>query len=239
MSSFNRKSQGRVSLERALSKLGLASRVEAKSWIESGRVKVHGSIETNPARLVNPDQAHIEIDGKKAIKEKSRIIRFHKPKGVVTTKRDPEGRPKIYDFLPPEFQSFHAVGRLDMLTTGLLLLTNDTRISSHLTDPKSAIPRTYVVKVKGEVNDECLSRMKTGVLDEGEMLMASRVEVNKRSGKESTLILELTEGKNREIRRLCLSLGHEVTTLKRIRFGEYSLGDLAVGEHQEVLVNLP
>jgi len=225
--------KGRVSLDRAISKLGLASRAEAKSLIEEGRVKVHGSIEKNSSRLVNPDTAHIEIDGHKAIKNRTRLILFHKPKGALTTKRDPEGRKTIYDLLPVEFQSLHPVGRLDLHTSGLLLLTNDTRLSSHLTDPENQIERTYLVGVEGEVLDSTLSQLTAGVLDEGELLRADQVKVLKRSGKESLLELILTEGKNREVRRLCMALGHEVRTLRRIRFGEYELGDLKPGEWRE------
>ncbi|NDG85276.1 MAG: rRNA pseudouridine synthase [Proteobacteria bacterium] len=229
----NPRQKGRVPLERALSKLGFASRTEARNLIESGKVKVHGSFETDPARLVNPDTAHIEVLGTKAVKAASRVVLFHKPKGVVTTKRDPEGRRTIYDLLPEELRSFHPVGRLDMHTTGLLLLTNDTRISSFLTDPANAIPRTYVVGVEGEVTQDEEQRMVEGVTDEGEVLKAEAVEVKKRSGKESLLVLTLTEGKNREIRRLCDALGHEVRMLKRIRFGSYELGDLAPGAWSE------
>jgi 23S rRNA pseudouridine2605 synthase len=116
-----------------------------------------------------------------------------------------------------------------MHTTGLLLLTNDTRLSSFLTDPGNAVPRTYVVGVEGEVTPAEERRILEGVIDDGDLLKAGAVAVEKRSGKESLLVLTLTEGKNREIRRLCLALGHEVRMLKRIRFGNYELGDLAPG----------
>ena len=167
------------------------------------------------------------------MKEPSRILLFHKPKGVLTTKRDPEGRPVIYDLLPPEFHHFHPVGRLDQHTTGLLLLTNDTKISSFLTDPKNEVPRTYLVLAKGLVGEEDASRMVEGVEDQGEHLSAKKVLIRKSSGKESLLELELTEGKNREIRRLLKALGHEVKTLKRISFGPYRLSDLPAGEWRE------
>ena len=227
------KSPGRVPLERALSKLGFASRTEARSLIESGRVKVHGSIEKNPLRPVNPDTAHIEVDRIKTVKESSRILLFHKPKSVLTSKRDPEGRPVIYDLLPPEFHHFHPVGRLDLHTTGLLLLTNDTKLSSFLTDPENEVPRTYLALVKGLVTEEDSARMVAGIEDQGEHLSARTVVIRKASGKESLLELELTEGKNREIRRLLKALGHEVKTLKRIAFGPYTLSDLKAGEWRE------
>lgn len=229
--------KGRVPLERAISKLGIASRNEAKSLILDRKVKVHGSIETNPLRMVNPDTAHIEIEGAKALKSETELFLFYKPKGCLTTKRDPEGRQTIYDLLPKELHSFHAVGRLDQHTTGLLLLTNDTRLSSELTDPKNQIPRTYLVEVRGEFTEEKRTQALNGIKDEGDILMASDLRVLKASGKESRLEITLLEGKNREIRRLCLALGHEVTSLKRMSFGEYSLADLKPGEVRKARLN--
>ena len=229
--------KGRVPLERALSKLGLFSRAEAAQMIASGLVKVHGTIETNPLRMVNPDSAHIEIQGKKAARSDTLLVIFHKPKGVVTTKRDPEGRKTIYDFLPDEYQNLHAVGRLDMHTTGLLLLTNDTKLSHFLTDPENEVPRIYIAKITGELSGDSIAKMSAGVLDEGELLQADEVKIIKASGKESTLELTLTQGKNREIRRLCLALGHEVVGLKRIRYGVHELGELQPGEYRLAVIN--
>ncbi len=229
----NSKQKGRVSLERALSKLGICSRTEAREWIELGRVKVHGSVERDPVRQVNPDTAHIEVDGLKAIRDVERLILLHKPTGVLTTKRDPEGRPTIYNLLPPEFHSFHPVGRLDLHTSGLLLLTNLTRLSSFLTDPVQAVPRIYIVGVEGRVLEEELGKMEAGIEDQGEILKAQLATLLKASGKESLLRLELVEGKNREVRRLCAGLGHEVRSLKRVSFGPFELGELAPGSWRE------
>jgi 23S rRNA pseudouridine2605 synthase len=221
---------GRVPLERALSKLGLCSRIEAAAKIAQGQVKVHGVVELNPRRMVNPNTAHIEIAGVKAEPLVTKVVLFHKPKGVVTTKRDPEGRKTLYDFLPSEYQSFHAVGRLDMHTSGLLILTNDTQFSNFLTNPENRILRVYIVQVRGEVTSSTLSQMLTGVIDQEQTLKAEAVILLKSSGRESSLEMTLTEGKYREIRRLCLALGHEVLQLKRIRYGKYELGDLAPGQ---------
>ena len=229
--------KGRVPLERALSKLGLLSRTEARQLIELGGVKVHGSVETNPFRMVNPDTAHIEVSGQKAKRGASQLFSFHKPKGVVTTKRDPEGRKTIYDFLPENLQTFHAVGRLDMHTTGLLLLTNDSKISHFLTDPINEIPRIYIVGVRGKVSSESLNKMVEGIRDEGEFLRVLSADAIKLSERESILRLSLAEGKNREVRRLCGVLGHEVQSLKRVSFGPYELGDLPPGETFEVDIN--
>jgi 23S rRNA pseudouridine2605 synthase len=187
--------------------------------------------------MVNPDTAHIEIDGKKAEKSGTRLIIFHKPKGVLTTKRDPEGRKTIYDVLPLELHGLHPVGRLDQHTSGLLLLTNNTRLSSDLTDPKNRILRIYLAGVQGEVTDSTLEKMISGIRDGGELLQAERAQVLKRSGKESLIELGLTEGKYREVRRLCMALGHEVRSLKRIRFGEYVLGDLKPGDWVDAVLD--
>ena len=228
--------KGRVPLERALSKLGLASRVEANSLIVNGQVKVHGVLEVNPKRMVNPDTAHIEILGKKAVREETVLLLFHKPKGVLTTKRDPEGRKTIYDVLPAQFHHLHAVGRLDLHTSGLLLMTNDTRLSHFLTNPENAIPRTYLVLVEGEFTQETQAVALKGVMDRDQLLKPIELHILKKSRKETLIKMTLNEGKNREIRRLCLALQHEVLSLKRIQFGEHSLGDLPVGQFK--IVNL-
>lgn len=231
--------KGRVPLARALSKLGVASRTEAEALIRDGQVKVHGSVETDPGRPVNPDTAHIEIRSRKVRKAGPVVVLFHKPKGTLTTKRDPEGRPTIYDYLPEELHSLHPVGRLDLHTTGLLLLTNDTRFSSRMTDPEQGVPRVYIVGVRGEFTAEHAARALAGVRDDGDLLQADALEILKASGRESRLRITLSEGKNREIRRLCLSLGHEVISLKRVRYGDYELGDLLPGQYQILDIAAP
>ncbi len=225
---------GRVPLYRALSKLGKASREEAKALILSGKIKVHGIVERNPNRMINPDRAHIEIAGIKAVKDEVRLILFHKPAGYLTTKRDPEGRPTIYDLLPQDLFSFHPVGRLDQHTSGLLLITNSTKISHFFTNPENKIPRVYIVQVRGLVTEEVLKLMEKGILDQDEALQFQRVNLLKSSKKESKLEVTLLEGKYREIRRLCAHFDHEVMKLKRVRFGEIELGSLAAGAVQEL-----
>jgi len=224
-------------LERALSKLGLASRTVARAWIEAGRVRVNGDIRRHPLYPVNPERARIEIDGERAISEASRVFLLHKPRGVVTTRSDEKGRPTVFSLLKSEpGLNLHAVGRLDLATSGLLILTNDTRLSSWLTDPSNQVSRVYLVSVRGEVTPETLSRMEKGleVGDERERLVADRASLRKASGRESHLTLELKEGKNREIRRMCEALGHEVTRLKRVSFGGLELGELAPGACREL-----
>jgi 23S rRNA pseudouridine2605 synthase len=180
--------------------------------------------------MVNPDTAHIEVLGQKIGRSETVVLLFYKPKGVLTTKRDPEGRQTIYDLLPADFHSLHPVGRLDQHTTGLLLLTNDTKLSSFLTNPENQIIRTYLVEVRGKFSEQDVEQAKAGITDEGELLQAKEISILKSSQRESRLQMVLTEGKNREIRRLCFALQHEVISLKRIQFGEYSLGELKSGE---------
>lgn len=222
--------KGHVTLTRALSKLGLASRTEAAALIASGRVSIDGRIERNPARTVVPERAQIRIDGEAPRRDERVVVMLNKPRGVVTTRRDPEGRTTAYDCLAGLSTRVEAVGRLDAASTGLLLFTNDTKLAHWLTDPANAIPRTYVVTVRGRVSDDDAARMASGIDDRGERLAARRVEVLKASGRESHLRVELVEGRNREIRRMCEAIGHEVTRLKRIAFGGVLLGDLPAGK---------
>jgi 23S rRNA pseudouridine2605 synthase len=225
---------GQVALERALSKLGLASRTRARALIVEGRVRVNGVVRRDPLLGVSPERARIEIDGTAATRAEARVFLLHKPRGTVTTASDEKGRPTVLSLLEAEGIHLIAVGRLDLATTGLLLLTNDTRLAAWLTDPAQAIVRTYVVTVRGQVDESSLDRVRAGFEDRGELLRAEEVVLRKASGRESHLTVKLTEGKNREIRRLFSSLGHEVTRLKRIKYGPLELGELAPGEYREL-----
>jgi len=224
-----------VSLERALSKRGLASRSEARALILQGRVSVDGRTLTDPAARVVPEQVTIAIDGeaKKGGVEPLTII-LHKPRGYVTTRSDPEGRKTIYDLLADLPGRVIPVGRLDLATSGLLILTNDTQFGNWLTDPASRIPRVYLVTVKGELTDETAARLVKGLALGNERLAAAEVSVRKRSKRESHLTITLTEGKNREIRRLLDAVEHRVTGLRRVQFGGLELGTLQPGTWRRV-----
>jgi len=191
---------------------------------------VAGGTVRNAAHLVVPERGDITIDDEKPAAKVWRTIAFHKPRGVVTTRRDADGRPTVFDVLGEQARSLVAVGRLDLASTGLLLLTTDTQLANYLTDPSNAIERRYVVTVRGALEDEEAARMTSGI----EGLRAHAVVVRKRSARETHLIVDLVEGKNREIRRMLESLGHPVTKLMRIAFGPIELGTLQPGEWREV-----
>jgi 23S rRNA pseudouridine2605 synthase len=220
---------GYVALERALSKLGAASRREAQRLIEEGLVSVNGRIAHDPFAAVAPERDAILVRGQRARRPEWRTIAFYKPRGCVTTRRDPDGRRTVFDILGDAGRGLIAVGRLDWATSGLLLLTTDTQLAERLTNPANGIVRRYAVTVRGNVSPDAIAR-----LHEDEELSARRVTVRKRSQRETHLIVDLTEGKNREVRRLFAGVGHEVTRLMRVAFGPIVLGSLSPGEWRTV-----
>jgi 23S rRNA pseudouridine2605 synthase len=222
------RASGTVSLDRALSKLGMASRSEARTLILSGRVSVDGRIAREPAKAVVPERVRIAIDGDAREAAGSLTVLLHKPRGVVTTRRDPEGRPTAYELVRDAGPHLQAIGRLDLASSGLLLFTTDTRLSAALLDPANAVPRVYVVTVRGSVEDTSLEALARGLAIDG-ALVTPRVTLRKRSGRETHLLVELVEGRNREIRRLFAAIGHEVTRLLRVSFGGVELGTLPPG----------
>jgi 23S rRNA pseudouridine2605 synthase len=177
-----------------------------------------------------PERDRLTVDGQRVQRARWRLILLNKTRGTVTTRRDPEGRPTVFDLVGETGRGLIAVGRLDRATSGLLLLTTDTRLANWLTDPATPIVRRYVATVRGELTDMDAARMMAGI-DE---VRAHDVHVRKRSARETHLVIELVEGKNREIRRLCSAVGHEVTALRRVAFGSLEIGDLAPGAWREV-----
>src|SRR5690349_3211876 len=174
-----------VPLARALSKLGAASRAEATRLIAAGRVSVSGRIVIDARKLVHPERTPIAIDGHAIARAVRVIIALHKPRGVVTTRSDPDGRPTVYELIREAGTHLVPVGRLDLASTGLLLFTNDTRLAHWLTDPATAIPRVYLVTVRGEFQDETAYQIERGITIDSERLSATRVTIRKRSARET------------------------------------------------------
>jgi 23S rRNA pseudouridine2605 synthase len=224
----------RVHLNRAMSKLGMLTRSQATEAILAGRVTLNGRTVVDPAALVDMDRARIAIDGTAREPASWRTLLVHKPRGVVTTRRDPERRRTIYDVIGKPAEGLIPVGRLDIATAGLLLMTTDRRLADWLTDPANAVPRVYLVTVRGRVESAALARLARGIHDRGELLKPSAVLLRKASARESHLTVELAEGKNREVRRVFEAIGHEVTRLKRVRFGALVLGELPPGRWRDV-----
>lgn len=223
-----------VSLERALSKLGLASRSEAHALIADGRVAVDGHTVLNPAHRVTPERITITVDGQARRASSTFTLILHKPRGYLTTRSDPEGRKTVYELLGDVPARVVPVGRLDLATSGLLIFTTDTQLANWLTDPRSSIPRVYLVTVEGRVTAETAATLTRGITADGERLAATHATVRKASTRESHLVVTLEEGKNREVRRLMGAVGHPVTQLRRVQFGGLALDDLAPGKWREL-----
>ena len=218
--------KGEVSLARALSKLGYCSRSEAERLIVNGRVQIDDRVVKNPSTRITPESATLTVDGKSIAKKKYIYILLNKPEGVVTTRSDERGRRTVYDVLGDVGRWVFPVGRLDKDTSGLLLLTNDTRLAEWLTNPNSEIPKTYRVTLDHELSSEDTRMMEKGMLLEKERLKPAIVN----HVRETTYDLTIVEGKNRQIWRMCEALGHRILKLVRIRIGKLELGNLEGGE---------
>jgi 23S rRNA pseudouridine2605 synthase len=226
-----------IQLYRALSKLGYASRTQALSLIKNGEIRIHNKPCTDPEMPVSLTHTKIFHHDHLIQKEDLQVLLLYKPRSIITSRKDEQNRPTVYSLLPDEFQKLHCVGRLDYATSGLLLLTNNTRLSSWLTDPENGVKRVYIVTVRGLVTPDEVSKMIHGVSDDGDLLISDDVIIRKSSQRESHLVITLTEGKNREIRRMCKNIGHEVTRLKRVSYGPLSLGNLAPGEFRSISID--
>lgn len=223
-------------LIRTLSKRGLCSRTQAAALVQAGKVKVNGRIVKNPGYRVR-DHDKIWIEGQSALEKRKRYFIFHKPKGVVTTRSDEKGRKTVYDYLKGLGDWVAPVGRLDQDTEGLLLFTNDTAWAHRMTEPSYQVPRVYQVWIQGRLSKEDVKKMERGLeIGRNEKSGTASVKILKEDEIGTQLEMTLTEGKNREIRRIFQTLGKTVIRLVRIQYGPFRLGTLKPSEFEEVIV---
>jgi len=224
----------RVQLHRALSKLGWGSRTQATAWIRAGLVRVDGRVVTEPLTWVDLERQHITRGGDEAPEAASLTLALHKPRGIVTTRNDEHARRTVYDLLPPGLPWVFPAGRLDADSEGLLILTNDAQLALRLTDPVHHVPRTYHVAVKGEPSDEDLQRLRDGIeLRDGPTRPAGVRMLDRGPGR-CLVEMVLTEGRNRQIRRMWSALGWRVKRLVRVAIGGFEIGDLPAGACREL-----
>jgi len=217
-----------------MARAGLCSRREAERWIAEGRVSLDGKVLTSPA-VVATEESDLRIDGKPLPqREPPRLWRYHKPAGLVTTHRDEKGRPTVFERLPPELPRVVSVGRLDLTSEGLLLLTNDGGLARELELPARGWIRRYRVRVHGAVDPAALAALEQGITLDGVSYGPIRASLERQQGSNAWLIVALQEGKNREIRKVMAHLGLGVTRLIRVAYGPFQLGHLARGAVEEV-----
>jgi 23S rRNA pseudouridine2605 synthase len=221
-------------IAKAIAHAGLCSRRDAERMIEAGRVAVNGRVLMTPAHVVNA-RDRITVDGK-ALPEPQmlRLFRYHKPRGLVTSHKDPQGRKTVFEALPDEMPRVVSVGRLDINTEGLLLLTTDGELARHLELPSTGWLRRYRVRAHGRVTEGALDRLRQGVTLDGIRYGPVEARIDREQGANLWLTLGLREGKNREVKRIAEHLGLTVNRLIRVSFGPFALGDLREGAVEEV-----
>jgi 23S rRNA pseudouridine2605 synthase len=227
-----RKSQPgrRVQLHRALAKLGLGSRTQAWDWIRAGEIAVDGRIVRDPLVWVDLDRERITRLGEAPPRRVPCTLALHKPMGVVTTRSDEKGRRTVYDLLPADLPWIFPVGRLDANSEGLLILTSDSELAVRLTE----IPKTYHVWVRGPLSPQALRELQEGITLADGVTRPAQVRVLHARNGEAQLEMVLTEGRNRQIRRMVQAVGSRVRRLRRVAIGAYTLGNLPPGEYREL-----
>ena len=217
-------------LERVLSKAGLGSRTEARRWIHAGRVTVNGQATENPDQWIDLELDRVRFDDKPLEVRERLYVLLYKPKGYLTTYKDPEGRPTVYDLLTDIDVFLSQVGRLDLDTSGLLLMTNDNQFAERVTNPSSHVPKTYLVKASTVLSDAQLQRLRDGIeLDDGPTRPAAVTRLRD-SAKYTHFEITLTEGRNRQVRRMVEALESHVLKLVRVKIGDISIGTLQIGK---------
>jgi 23S rRNA pseudouridine2605 synthase len=230
---------GRKTLDRVLSRAGLGSRTDARRWIAEGRVSVDGRTIRTPDTWTDPRRQRVTLDGRPVRAARKIYLLLYKPKGYLTTYKDPEGRPTIYDLIADVQEWVFPAGRLDQDTSGLLILTNDTAFGDHITSPESHVPKTYLVKASMLLVEEQLDRLRAGVELSDGLTRPAKVERIRDSERYTFFEITLTEGRNRQVRRMVEALGAKgkeakVLKLVRTRIGEIKIGDLQIGKYRQL-----
>jgi 23S rRNA pseudouridine2605 synthase len=221
-------------IAKVLARAGVCSRRDAERLIEEGRVKLNGKVLDTPAVKVTAKDK-ILVDGRPiGAAEATRLWRYHKPSGLVTTNRDPAGRPTVFENLPPDLPRVVSVGRLDLTSEGLLLLTNDGELARKLELPANAWIRRYRARAYGRVSQEELDQLKDGITVDGVRYGSIDAKLERGQGANAWITVSITEGKNREVRRVLDAIGLKVNRLIRIAYGPFQLGTLAPGAVEEI-----
>src|ERR1019366_1233167 len=227
--------KSKMTLDRVPSRFGVASRTDSRKAIVAGRMKGNGRAVRDPDIWGNPESDKFILDGRELKPARKRYLLFYKPKGVLTSHGDPAGRDTIYKYLGEENKWVAPVGRLDKDTSGLLLLTNDTKFADFITSPESEVPKTYLVKTNALLSDDVIAHLSAGVeMKRGDMAHPLSVRRREDRGKYTWLDVVLTEGKNREVRRMTEAVGFVVLKLVRTGIGPLTLEGLQVGKYREL-----
>jgi len=221
-------------IAKVIARAGLTSRREAETWIAAGRVAVNGATITSPALNVGAGD-RVSVDGKPLpARERTRLFLYHKPRGLLTTNVDARGRPTIFAALPKDLPRVVSVGRLDLNTEGLLLLTNDGGLARVLELPSTGWLRRYRVRAHGSVTQDALDRLRAGITIDGVRYGTIEATLDRSQGSNVWLTFAIREGKNREVRNVLGALGLQVNRLIRVSYGPFQLGELAAGAVEEV-----
>lgn len=220
-------------INKYLSSTGLASRRKSEEYVRAGRILVNGKVITDLAFDIS-EKDIVMFDGKPLVQNQYKYIMLHKPKGYITSTSDEKGRKTVMDLVPSEYKMVKPVGRLDYDTEGLLLLTNDGDLANKLTSPQNAIEKTYQVTIEGKISESQLAVMRAGVVIDGIRLKKCKVQLVEQTERGAKLQVKITEGKNRQIRKMFDAVGINVSFLKRTAIAELKLGGLSRGKIREL-----
>jgi len=219
-------------LDRVLSQAGLGSRTEARRWIAEGRVAVDGKKIQTPDAWVDPEHQKVTLDGRPMRSARKIYLLLYKPKGYVTTYKDPDNRPTVYELLKDVPDKVFSAGRLDLDSSGLLIFTNDGTFADRITSPESHVPKTYLVKSSLLLSDEQLDQLRQGVVLSDGPTRPAEVKRIRNSERYTFFEITLTEGRNRQVRRMVETLGAKVLKLVRTKFGNIEIGELQIGKYR-------